>query len=307
MVLVFASLRLLLDVVLDVLLPRACPGCRTPLPRVRPRRPPVCPRCATALGGPPFRASPTPSPPGLPATWAAAAYDAPVRDLVVAHKERGRLVLSAPLALALSHAAAVSRPSALVWVPSSRRAVRARGYDHARRLATRAATLLGVPAVPALGLARRVADQSGLGAEQRALNLAGAFRLRPSAASALAGRRVVLVDDVMTTGATLAEAARALRAAGVSVAGAAVVAASTRRTHVQSHIPPRARPPPAASGTTDTLGWPWAAGAAAPDLRALPARSPPNTCTRGRRGDSVVLRTPVRLLVAVKEQHASSA
>lgn len=233
-----------LDALLDLLLPRCCPGCRSALPRgVRRRASRLCVACTAALAGDPYRAVPAPCPPGLPPTWTAAAYDTAVRDLVVAHKERGHLDLSAPLGDALARAATVVRPQAVVWVPSSRRAVRARGYDHARRLAVRAARVLAVPAVPALTVTRRVADQSRLGAEQRALNLAGAFRASPGTAGALAGLRVVVVDDVLTTGATLAEAARALRAEGVHVAGGAVVAASARRA-ARTAGAHRARPPP---------------------------------------------------------------
>ncbi len=119
----------------------------------------------------------------------------------------------------------------LVPVPSSRAAVRERGQDHARRLAAAAARALrsdgrAARALPLLAPARRTADQSGLSSAERAANLAGALRVR--------GRPppgpVVLVDDVVTTGATLVEAARALRAAGVPVTGAAVVAATARRT-----------------------------------------------------------------------------
>ena len=218
---------------LDLVLPRVCPGCGASLLG----RAPVCARCLAALAEPAVRAAPRPCPAGLPPTWAVAAYDAPVRDLVVAHKERGRLALSAPLAVALARAAARSRPDVLVWVPSSRRAIRSRGYDHARRLAVRAARLLGVPAVPVLAAVRRVADQAGLSAAARAANLDGAFAAHPNAATVLAGYRVVVVDDVMTTGATLAEAARALRAAGLDVRGGAVVAAGLRRP------PPRSVPP----------------------------------------------------------------
>jgi predicted amidophosphoribosyltransferase len=244
---------------LDLLLPRTCPGCGAALPGLRGA---MCRSCAAALADLPARATPTPSPPGLPPTWAVAAYDAPVRDLVLAHKERGRLALSRPLGAALAGAVVATAgpgrrlPGAVVWVPSSPAAIRARGYDHARRLAVRAARLLGIPAVPALGLARRVADQAGLDAAARAANLAAAFAAHPARAAALRDVRVVVVDDVMTTGATLAEAARALRAAGVPVTGAAVVAAGARRSvprrGTATERQPRARPPPPRPGTTDT-------------------------------------------------------
>ncbi|MGW0737752.1 ComF family protein [Streptomyces sp. NPDC002851] len=112
-------------------------------------------------------------------------------------------------------------PLVLVPVPSARRAVRARGHDPARRIAVAAARELrrsGLPArvVPVLRQRREVADQSGLNSRQRLANLAGALEVVAGAERLLAGRRTVLVDDLMTTGASLAEAARALRVAGVA-------------------------------------------------------------------------------------------
>ncbi|MEV5882000.1 ComF family protein [Streptomyces sp. NPDC052020] len=111
-----------------------------------------------------------------------------------------------------------ARAVLLVPVPSTRRAVRARGHDPARRIALAAAGELrrsGTPArmLGALRHRRAVADQSGLGSRQRRDNLAGALAVVPGAARLLRGAAaVVLVDDVMTTGASLAEAARAVRA-----------------------------------------------------------------------------------------------
>jgi len=169
---------------------------------------------------------------------AAAVYEGSVRRVLVTYKERGVLRLAGPLGAAVARsvralqlAEAGETRTVLVPVPSSRTAVRARGHDPTARLAAAAARQLGPGASwgRALRQVRRVRDQAGLGAAARAANLAGALvadgRRLPAA-----GRRVVLVDDVLTTGATLAEAARALRTAGFDVLGAAVVAATTRRS-----------------------------------------------------------------------------
>ncbi|MET7985305.1 MULTISPECIES: ComF family protein [unclassified Streptomyces] len=120
---------------------------------------------------------------------------------------------------AVRAAGAGSGPVLLVPVPSARWAVRARGHDPARRIALAAAGELRRTGTPArvLGVLRQrraVADQSGLNSRQRAANLAGALEVVAGGERMLAeGGRVVLVDDLMTTGASLAEAARAVRAA----------------------------------------------------------------------------------------------
>jgi predicted amidophosphoribosyltransferase len=288
-----------LTALLDLLLPRTCPGCRTPLPwRAAPpppssrraRRAPLCPRCAALLAADPTRAVPIPVPNGLPPTFAVAAYDGPVRDLVLAHKERGRLALSAPLADAVARAARIPAPDVLVWVPSRPAAIRARGYDHARRIAVRAARSLGVPAVRALVVARRLADQSGLNAADRAANLAGAFRVDPHVALALAGRRIVVVDDVMTTGSTLAEAARALRAEGLDVVGAAVVAAGSRR----DPRPARRAGPRLAPPGSPRVGLP----GCAPPTRTPPATAPPRLPRRPAPAFAAAVRRRVSASVA---------
>ncbi|MEV7525521.1 ComF family protein [Streptomyces sp. NPDC091371] len=218
-----------------LVLPVDCAGCGA-------ARVLLCAGCREALSGAGAgRVRPSPAPVGLPVVHAAAGYEGAVRAVLLAHKERGAL----PLAGALGHALAAAvlaggggpgeREVALVPVPSARRQVRARGHDPARRIALAAAGRLrraGVPArvVPVLRLRRAVADQAGLGAGARRENLAGALEVRRGGARAVAGAAVVLVDDLVTTGATLAEAARAVRAAGLGAAGAgpraAVVAAT---------------------------------------------------------------------------------
>lgn len=216
----------------DLALPSSCAGCGADGRA-------LCPACAAALAGPARTTRPDPSPVGLPPTWAVASYAGPVRSAVVAHKEEGRRALCGPLGAALARstraaAAEVSGPVLLVPAPSRGRAVRARGHDPTLRLARAAAAQLrrdglDVAVVRALRVRAGMLDQAGLGARDRAANLAGALRVSPSVAGLVAGRRVVVVDDVVTTGATLAEAARALRVSGAEVGAAAVVAA-TRRT-----------------------------------------------------------------------------
>lgn len=139
----------------------------------------------------------------------------------------------------------------LVPVPSARRQVRARGHDPARRIALAAAGRLrraGVPArvAPVLRLRRAVADQAGLGARQRRENIAGALAVCRDGPRLTEGARVVLVDDLITTGATLAEAARAVRAAGLAGGpGAALRAAVVAAPADSFGRRPRGTPGPA--------------------------------------------------------------
>ncbi|MGY1807311.1 ComF family protein [Blastococcus sp. SYSU D00669] len=219
----------------DLVLPRTCAGCG--LPGVV-----LCRRCGR-LFAVPHLAAPRRFPTGFPPTVAAGAYEGPVRAAVLAFKERGRAELGAALgtALALAVAAVVSGvpgraagPVLLVPVPPSAAALRTRGRDHVRELTRRAEAELraaGVPAAQARLLRRRgpVRDSAGLSAVQRRANLAGSFLL---AGAAPTGALVVLVDDVVTSGATLTEAAAVLgRARTVSatpVLGAAVAATPRR-------------------------------------------------------------------------------
>ncbi|MBK3581065.1 hypothetical protein JHN63_46310, partial [Streptomyces sp. MBT65] len=127
--------------------------------------------------------------------------------------------------------------------PSARWAVRARGHDPARRIALAAAGELrrtGTPArvVAVLRQRRWVADQSGLNSRERQDNLAGALEVVAGGAPLLAAGPVVLVDDLMTTGASLREAARAVREAigcGGEVGATAAVYARVSREGREEH------------------------------------------------------------------------
>ncbi|MFE7764492.1 ComF family protein [Streptomyces sp. NPDC057438] len=202
----------------DLVLPAECGGCGRP-------RAVLCPECRAALtGAAPCRVRPAPEPSGLPVVHAAAPYEDAVRATLIAHKERGALALAGPLGAALAGAVRAAVRAGgdgavlLVPVPSARRAVRARGHDPTRRIALAAAGELrrgGTPARVAgvLRQRRAVADQSGLGARRRLDNLAGALEVAAGGTPLLDGGAIVLVDDLMTTGASLAEAARAVRTA----------------------------------------------------------------------------------------------
>ena len=103
----------------------------------------------------------------------------------------------------------------VTWAPLSRKRLRARGYDQAELLARRVGEVTGLPVIPTLEKRRHTRAQSRLGTEQsRRANVAGAYDCLPGVE--LAGKRVVLVDDVATSGATLAQCAACLRAAGAA-------------------------------------------------------------------------------------------
>ena len=236
--------RDLADALPDLAFGGCCAGCGAPGRA-------ACGSCTVLLAGPARPTWPDPVPAGLPTPFAVAAYEGPVRDLLLAHKEHARYGLVVPLGDALANAVAVAlasaarppsptaSPVALVPPPSSGSVVRTRGHDPVLRMARRAAALLrraGVACAvaPVLRRSRRIADQAGLSALDRGANLRGAYDVRPSSRRALPGVALVVVDDVITTGATAAEAARALRAAGGSVSAVAVVAATSRRTSSRS-------------------------------------------------------------------------
>jgi len=170
-------------------------------------------------------------------------YTGPWPSLLSAYKERGQWSLAPVLAqrlwpalVALVLASGTDGPVVLVPMPSRRAAVRNRGLDTTARLGRELGRVAGrqgwrLRVRPALGFTRRVADSAGLGIGERVENLAGALRLPPGRAARWRERgcQVVLCDDLVTTGASLTEASRAVEDAGVPVVGALTLVATVRR------------------------------------------------------------------------------
>ncbi|PRY01519.1 ComF family protein [Allonocardiopsis opalescens] len=223
----------------DLVLLRRCAGCGR-------HGPELCPACLDELAAAPRRCGPRRTP-GCPPCWTLTGYGGTGRSVVLALKERGRHRLAAPMGRALAHAvrAALAATGAsapaepgrpprraagvatvrLVPVPPRLGARLRRGYDPVGAMAAEAARALSADgrtamAAPALRHRRPGRDQVGLDARARHANLHGALAVRGRWRARLAGRPVLLVDDVATSGATLAEAARALRAAGADVRAA---------------------------------------------------------------------------------------
>jgi ComF family protein len=210
---------------LDLAFPAACVGCDA-------EGSALCSTCGAALAG--RRGLPAGVPLGMPSDvplplvqleWCAP-FRGIVRDALHTLKYGGERRLAGPLgaAAAARWTEAAIGGDALVHVPvhAARRA--ARGYDQAELLARAAAAELRLPAVPALRRDRATLPQFELGRDRRAANVAQAFVVDARLAGAVAGRWVVLVDDVVTTGATLVACALALRDAGAVAVSALTVA-----------------------------------------------------------------------------------
>lgn len=231
--------------VLDLLYPARCPLCdrdlgagrRDPLcgdcfAAVERIEPPCCSTCGLPLPSfePPALAPPRrcyaclTAPPAYDYARAACSYAGVLRDALHALKFGGNRALARPLAtLVLEQHGGLLGPhvDALVPVPLAAERARARGFNQSALLASHLAAASGLPTRPRwLSRRRATRPQTELTAGERSRNVADAFAASPRAA----GAHVVLVDDIVTTGATAAECARTLRAAGVRTVGVLAVA-----------------------------------------------------------------------------------
>ena len=198
-------LRALALGLLDLLAPLRCPACEAVLD---PGGGPFCGACAPLLD----RLAAGEEGAIGPRGGAAYVYGGPMAEAIRGFKYGGRSELAAPLGRLLAEAAAplAGRVDRVIPVPLHPKRLRARGFNQAALLGARVASALGLPLdTRSLRRLRDTATQASLPREARRANVRGAFGVAPGELG-----RVLLVDDVRTTGATLREAKRALRGAG---------------------------------------------------------------------------------------------
>ncbi len=219
---------------LDAVLPARCLGCGITVEspgglcadcwsRVGFLGPPVCARCGLPfdidLGEATLCGGCLAAPPAFDRARAALAYDEGSRDLVLGFKHADRTHAAALFGQWLRRAGAELLPDVelIAPVPLHRWRLFRRRYNQAALLALALGRDAGLPVAADLLVRQRATpSQGGLGRSGRARNVRGAFVVRPSRAATVAGRHVLLVDDVMTTGATVSECARVLRRAGAA-------------------------------------------------------------------------------------------
>lgn len=219
--LVLALIRLLVAAVRGALGPSTCAACDA---RVRPQVV-FCQACAATIEPPPEAEDAAPTDPRLAPTVAFAAFGGALATALRRLKYQDRPDLAAPLGHLARHAARRAGLTAdlIVPVPLHPRRLVDRGYNQAALIAAEVAVELEAPlAARALIRLRNTPQQAHLAREARLGNVRQAFRARDP--REIQGRRVVLVDDVATTGATITACAEALLAAGAASVTAIVVA-----------------------------------------------------------------------------------
>jgi ComF family protein len=225
--------RAVFRVAVDVGLPQLCASCREPVGSDG-----LCPACWSKLSfiappycerlGIPFAYDPGPGvlsmeaiadPPAYRRARAAVRFDDVARTLVHALKYGDRLDLAPMMGrwMATAGRSLTAEADAIIPVPLHWRRYWARRFNQSALLAEAIAKASQVPlALGALKRVKATPQQVGLSQAARALNVQGAFRVSPTGKAAIAGRRLILVDDVITTGATIDACARALLRAGAA-------------------------------------------------------------------------------------------
>jgi ComF family protein len=241
-----AGVKQLFTALLDVLLPplchichsfipdanelHICPACREKLPLVSS---PLCPLCGipfAGTGGDHRCGACLANPPHFDTARAHFLYEGPIRELIHTFKYNRLTHLRKPLALlALAEAGDVMNhaPQLIVPVPLHRSRLRERGFNQAVLIGQTLSRRLSLPMQPdALARTRQTEPQIELSAAERRQNVKGAFSVRKP--DLVAGKRILLVDDVMTTGSTMDECARELKKAGAGMVLAVTVARTAR-------------------------------------------------------------------------------
>ena len=228
-----AAARVMWGAALDLVLPRLCAACREPVTGQG-----LCPACWSKLSfitrpycerlGVPFVYDPGPgilsmeaiaAPPAYQRARAAVRFDEISRALVHSLKYGDRLDLAPMMGRWVAHAGRelLAEADALVPVPLHWRRLWARRFNQSAMLAAAVSAESGVPiAAGALKRVKPTVQQVGLTRNERATNVQGAFRVPPEGKPAVVGRKLVLVDDVLTSGATVEGCARALLRAGAA-------------------------------------------------------------------------------------------
>jgi ComF family protein len=210
---------------LDVLLPPSCPGCKLEGVALCSACRAICERRLDEPAGAPIGLA-ADLPVGIVQLEWCAAFSGPARAALHALKYDGELRLVGPLAelMAERWRRAAVGGDLLVPVPVHAERRRQRGFDQAELLARACSRILDVPVINALERSTKTAAQHQLGRRARAGNVGQAFSVVGSERSRLNGRWVIVVDDVVTTGATLAGCARVLYEAGAAAVSALALA-----------------------------------------------------------------------------------